>query len=109
MSERSERAVRELISAGAVESTISSHTSAHYNSLATVKPGTVMVELCPPRAAALRNGAVASIPALPFDVPGLAQLARQFAFANGRDMRAALEAADACKSQVHCGDLLQVH
>jgi hypothetical protein len=67
-----------------------------------------MVELCPHRAAALRNGATASLPTLPFDIPGLAQLARQFAFANGRDMRAALESADACRARVHCGDLLQV-
>jgi hypothetical protein len=73
-----------------------------------VKPGTVMVELCAPRALALRNGAVASLPPLPFDIPGLAQLARQFAFANGRDLRAALESADACGARVHCGDLLQV-
>ena len=76
--------------------------------IAAVKPGTVMVELCPPRAAALRNRALAAPPPLPFDVPGLAAMARQFAFANGRDLRAALESADACGAHVHCGDLLQV-
>ena len=69
-----------------------------------------MVELCPPRAAALRRGAVvSSLPDLPFEIPGLAKLARQFSFANGRDLRAALESADACGAHVHCGDLLQVH
>jgi hypothetical protein len=67
-----------------------------------------MLELCAPRAAALRRGAAASLPTLPFDIPGLAQLARQFAFANGRDLRAALETADACRAQVNCGDLPQV-
>ena len=67
-----------------------------------------MVELCPPRAAALRNRAPAAPLSLPFDVPGLADVARQFAFANGRDLRAALESADACGARVHCGDLLQV-
>jgi pheromone shutdown protein TraB len=109
VSERSERAVRELILAGASFWSSSSQSLACRTSLATVKPGTVMVELCPTRAAALRHGAVASLPSLPFDAPGLAQLARQFAFANGRDMRAALESADACKAQVYCGDLPQVH
>ncbi len=52
---------------------------------------------------------MSSLPDLPFEIPGLAQLARQFSFANGRDLRAALESADACGAHVHCGDLLQVH
>jgi pheromone shutdown protein TraB len=112
VSERSERAVRQLISAGNVALSNRTQMSAHLTSSAAVKPGVVMVELCPPRAAALRRGAATLLPTfdtLPFEVPGLAQLARQFAFANGRDLRAALESADACQAKVLCGDISQVN
>jgi pheromone shutdown protein TraB len=76
-----------------------------------VKPSVVMVELCDLRAQALRSrGPQPASFQLPFKDPFMQQMADVFselAFANGRDMLAAMEAADVAKARVVCGDLQQ--
>jgi len=91
VSKKSEKAVRDVID--------------------SVKPSVVMVELCDLRAQALRSrGPQRASFQMPFKDPFMQQMADVFselAFANGRDMLAALEAADATKARVMCGDLPQ--
>jgi pheromone shutdown protein TraB len=91
VSKKSEAAVREVIRA--------------------VQPAVVVVELCDLRAQALRSrGPQPASFQMPFKEPFMQRIADALAeltFANGRDMLAALEAADAIKARVVCGDLPQ--
>ena len=93
ISEASEEAVRRVIQA--------------------VKPKTVVVELCAERAQILRERGSNEGPerVFPhFDDPLMSKLSStvsKFAFANGRDMHAAILAADDCRAKVVYGDLTQ--
>lgn len=74
-----------------------------------VTPKIVMVELCGPRAAALRaRGSALELPNLgnPMYQRGF-ELFSKFAFANGRDMLAALHEADDVGARIVHGDLEQ--
>ncbi len=75
----------------------------------TVKPSAVMVELCAPRAAALRT----RTPTLAFPkfenpmYARMADLVTKFVFASGGEMLAAMEEAEALRARVVYGDLTQ--